>query len=77
MATMAEAKRDFGFGRIKGAKIFDQMGYLVVDLQYSVDKGEGFLTDARSRSPRQFKSYDTAVKALRDIGFKVDGVAVL
>ena len=77
MATMAEAKRDFGFGLIKGAKIYNQMGYLIVELQYSANLEERFLTDARDKLARQFKTYDAAIRACEQVGFKVDGVAVL
>lgn len=81
MPTMAEAKRDFRMGLIKAAEIqaHDFMGdqFLTVALKYSPPVENPVLTDARTKQPRRFKSYDTAVNALREVGFSVSGLAVL
>jgi hypothetical protein len=77
MTTLAEAKRDFRMGLIKGARIYEHMGVLLVELQYVPAVSSPVLADARSRQARQFKSYDTALRAVREVGFKVSGVVVL
>lgn len=68
-------------GLIKAAEIHrhDFMGdeFLTVSLKYSPPVDEPGLIDARTKQPRKFKSYDTAVKAIRDVGFLVSGLAVL
>ena len=61
--TMRDAKRDFSLGYLTRFAI----GRSIQNL------GEWtFLSDARTKQTRTFKSLDTAVKALEEIGFEVD-----
>lgn len=69
--TMAQAKRDFEIGYLtKYSLEREPMGN-----GWRVHLGEGmaqgYLSDARTKQPRVFKSLDSAVNALEDIGFKV------
>lgn len=74
MATMAESKRDFENGIIRGFRIERVMGKKVVVLLYVSRSGisEDWLDDARTKTARQFKTYDAAVSALEQVGFSVD-----
>jgi len=76
MATMAQAKRDFDLGYL------DRFELKRWDLTtgkrggWFIWLGRGnvasWLIDARDHEARQFKSLDSAVAALEQIGFKVD-----
>ncbi|AOJ44301.1 hypothetical protein WJ28_11705 [Burkholderia thailandensis] len=73
--TMAQAKRDFGIGYLTGFQ-FERLA-LASDVwlvRLAGGTARGALVDARSRSPRQFKSLDAAVAAVEQIGFRVDGL---
>lgn len=71
MTTLAQAKRDFQIGyltkyRIERAPV--PPGWM---LHLGEGNAAGWLVDARSKQPRVFKSLDSVVAALEDIGFSV------
>lgn len=70
--TMEQAKRDFQLGYLASFQIHRQpldAGWSVV---LSDGSNSGPLVDARTRQPRAFKSLDSAVSALEQVGFSVD-----
>jgi hypothetical protein len=75
--TMAQAKRDQQRGFLCGWEIVecgDVMGvkgawFIKIESKLGMD-GIGFLIDAHSHEPRQFKTIDAAISALRQIGFQ-------
>lgn len=76
MATLAQAKRDFQHGIIKSARIQLLMGEIVVELMYEGKVGADTLDEARTKTPRHFKSLYGAVKAVEDVGFSVKSLIV-
>jgi hypothetical protein len=77
MATMAEAKRDFENGVIRGFRIVKGMDYAggkALELLYTANaaKQVDWMLDARTKRTRIFKTYDAAVSAAEMIGFNVD-----
>lgn len=76
--TMAEAKRYFEMGMLKGYTLQEMLG-LGVEVQFEVETREqrlhGVLADARTKKARAFKSWDGAVSALRQVGFQVQLVS--
>jgi hypothetical protein len=75
--TLAQAKRDFDRGFLAGFDLrfagFPAMdgGFWFVELRSKLGMDSiGVLLDARSKSPREFKTLDAAVSACRQIGFK-------
>lgn len=73
--TMAQAKADFSRGLIFEAKIYAPLD---LDRGYGAgwtvylnggQWGGGMLVDARDRNVRTFKTVDSAVRAIRSIGF--------
>ena len=78
MATMAQAKRDFQLGYLTAYQVkrWDLAsggcpGWFV---WLGQGNAAGWLVDARSHDPRQFKTLDAAIQALEQIGFKVDAL---
>jgi hypothetical protein len=76
--TMAQAKRDFERGFLKGFEILYLDGRLFTNTPtgYSITiesklgmDGIGRLVDAKTKQERVFKTLDAAVSALRQIGF--------
>lgn len=71
--TLDLAKRDFSLGYIVSFEIhrqpLDKTGWLVM---LSDGRNSGPIRDARSRQPRVFKSLDSAVSAIEQVGFSVD-----
>lgn len=71
--TMAQAKRDFQIGYLSAARL---KRYPMQGAGWFVWLGEGmaagWLTDARTKQPREFKSADSAISALEQIGFEVN-----
>lgn len=75
--TMAQAKRDYQRGFLKGWEIVEYgavLGvkgawFIKVESTLGMD-GIGFLVDAHGHEPRQFKTLDGALAALRQIGFQ-------
>ena len=71
--TMEQAKRDFTLGYLTKYEIhrqpLDSAGWSVV---LSDGSNRGALVDARTRSPRVFKTLDAAVSAVEQVGFSVD-----
>ena len=69
--TMAEAKRDFHMGYMKGFTLereaMGQGWYL--SLKHA--KGTGPLIDAREKQPRTFRTSDAAIAAAEQVGFRV------
>jgi hypothetical protein len=70
--TMAEAKRLFSMGVLNGFHLTAGFG----DEEWSVSlsgpkESWGFLITSKSKGPRIFKTLDAAVRAAREIGFKV------
>lgn len=70
--TMALAKRDFEIGYLSSYRLerFPMHDDVWV-VQLKGGSAMGALVDARSKSPRKFKSLDAAVAAVEAIGFKV------
>jgi hypothetical protein len=69
--TMAEAKRDFKMGHLKG---FTLEREVMGDGWYLTLKhggGVGPLVDAREKQPRMFRSLDAAIAAAEQVGFRV------
>lgn len=69
--TLAQAKRDFEIGyltkwRIERAPMND--GWMVY---LGEGNAAGWLVDARTKEPRIFKTVDSSVSALEQIGFRV------
>lgn len=73
--TMAQAKRDFQAGYIKGCNIDFIAGVWVIFIR--ANAGTGFLVDARTKENRTFKSLDSAMRSLSDIGFRVVSLHVV
>lgn len=72
--TMAQAKRDYDRGMILEAKIIPPHDLIENGWHVYLDAGQwgdGCLVDARSRAVRFFKTADSAIKAIQQIGFKV------
>lgn len=72
--TMAQAKKDFERGLLLSARLefLDIAGVWVVVF---VGVGhEGYLIDARFKIQRMFRTLDSAVSALRSVGFQVRGL---
>jgi hypothetical protein len=71
--TMADAKKQFALGIIKGYAIDRAMKQNVVRFSLQVDKQRsvGVLVDARTKQPRAFKTLDAAVSAIEQVGFSV------
>lgn len=73
--TMALAKRDFEIGYLQDYRVERvalQSGVWIVELKGGTARGH--LVDARSKSPREFKTLDAAVSAIQAIGFRVEGL---
>jgi len=76
MWTMEQAKRDFRFGFLDSFHI-ERVNDGVNDVWRVRLRGgsaSGVLVDAREKKPRLFKSLDSAVSAVEQIGFKVDSL---
>lgn len=74
--TMAQAKRDFPLGIVKGWRI-DAIpmqpgcwGVVLLGFAHT----DGPLVDVRSKEVRCFKTLDAAVGALVEIGFRVESL---
>jgi len=68
MATLSEMKRDFDRGLYKNFSIDRIMGELTITCEGTF--GHETLVDQRTKQPRTFKSYDTAIRAAEQIGFQ-------
>ena len=71
--TMRDAKRDFSLGyltRFAIGRSIQNLGEWNILLGHY--EKSAFLSDARTKQTRTFKSLDTAVKALEEIGVEVD-----
>lgn len=73
MNTLAQAKRDFEIGYLTD---FELRRLPLAGLGWFVWLGKGnaagWLVDARSKQPREFKTLDAAISAVESIGFKVE-----
>jgi hypothetical protein len=66
------AKRDFKIGYLEGFHIDrDTVGWRIY---LKGGANTGLLVDAREKKPRLFKSLDSAVAAVEQIGFKVESL---
>jgi len=78
MSTVAQAKRDFQNGLIRKFRIDrGPMGgakYLTLLYTSSAAQPIALLLDARTKKPREFKTYDAAVAAAEQIGFVADSI---
>ena len=72
--TMEQAKRDFRIGYLEGFHI--ERAPMEDGWQVHLHGGSarGPLVDARKKTPRLFKSLDSAVLAVEQIGFKVESL---
>jgi hypothetical protein len=72
--TLELAKRDFKIGYLESFHIdraVDSKGWHVY---LKGGPNHGVLVDARDKKPRLFKSLDSAVFAVEQIGFKVESI---
>ena len=77
--TMAQAKREFGLGYIKGADIVRpgmHAGVWCVLVFRPGVEGSGWLVDARTHKPREFRTLDAAFSALEQIGLRPEALKV-
>jgi len=76
--TMAQAKRDFSIGYLTGYGFerFTLGGVSSWYVRLSGGSARGSLVDARSKQVREFRSLDAAVRAVEEIGFKVESLTV-
>ena len=75
MITLKQAKRDFELGylnkyRIERSPLND--GWVLI---LGERKAAGALVDARNKEPKVYKSLDSVISALEDIGFAVNVLA--
>lgn len=70
--TMAEAKRDLSIGYMTKFSIQKAVMGDGWEVHLIAGTNNGPLVDARSRTARQFKTLDAAIKAVEEIGFKVE-----
>lgn len=71
MNTLGQAKRDFDLGYLTKYRIERSPmgeGWMV---HLGEGNAAGWLVDARTKEPRVFKSLDSAVSTLEQIGFRV------
>lgn len=73
--TMVQAKRDFEIGYLTDFHVTRAALGDGWNLMLRGGTNRGSLVDARSKSPRVFKTLDAAVSALEQIGFKVEGLS--
>lgn len=79
--TMAQAKRDFERGFLQGWELWEtgsMMGQpaswtVKIESKLGMD-GIGYLVDARTKNPRMFKTADSAISAIRQIGFRAQRI---
>jgi dTDP-4-dehydrorhamnose 3,5-epimerase-like enzyme len=69
--TMAQAKRDFEIGYLTGFHFEREPMGTAWNVRLSGGSARGCLVDDRDKSPRAFKSLDSALSAVEQIGFKV------
>jgi hypothetical protein len=73
--TMSQAKRDFSIGYLRSDWVIQRApmadGWNLI-LHGGTNRGP--LVDSRDRQARVFKTVDSVVAALRQIGFKVEGL---
>jgi hypothetical protein len=76
--TMAQAKRDFERGLLKSVHIVDTgIDTWAVQITSTLGMdGTGWLLGAKHKEPRQMKTLDAAVEAIRQIGFLVKQLEV-
>lgn len=78
--TMLFAKKDLQAGYLTGYQIDRvsmEYGWTITLRAWGTTKSRaatGWLVDARTKKSRVFKTLDAAVKALEQIGFKVDSL---
>lgn len=76
MATIAQLKRDHGFGLVKSARLYRIFDNILVEFAYQGQMSMQTLDDARTKKPRYFKSFDAAVRAVESVGLSVDALTV-
>jgi hypothetical protein len=73
MNTLAQAKRDFEIGYLTN---YELRRWPILGKGWFIWLGKGnaagWLVDARTKQPRDFKTVDSAVNTLEAIGFKVE-----
>ena len=76
--TMAQAKRDFERGFLKGVEVrhWEIAGGVWTVMLESMGGSIGFLVDARTKRTREFKTVDAAVRAIQSMGFKIKTLVV-
>lgn len=68
---MAQAKRDFTLGHLKTFKLSRVPMTTSWGVLLGSGAAAGWLIDARTKGPREFKTLDAAVSALHQIGFQI------
>lgn len=73
--TMATAKVDFNRGLFKGVYLDFFMDTWRIKLISNINNDEvGYLLDARDLKPRSFKTTESALSSLNQIGFRIVGL---
>jgi hypothetical protein len=72
--TLAQAKRDHQIGYLTAYAFERSPLSRCWMVALGSGNARGWLTDARSNTPREFKSLDSAVSAIEQIGFEVNAV---
>lgn len=72
--TLAQAKREFALGLIVSYDLERAILGAGWHLMLRTASDVGYLVDARDKSPRLFKSLDSAVSAVEAVGFGVNGL---
>jgi hypothetical protein len=77
--TVAQAKRDFEIGYLTDFSFerFRLDGGAEWSIKLAGGSARGVLVDARSKTPRTFRSLDAAIAAVESIGFRVEGLGKL
>ena len=75
--TMADAKKDFHRGLLSGFAFERNLGQIHVVFEVAAGGTTLYaqLVDARTRKVRFFKSWDSAVRAVEEVGFQVSTLA--
>jgi len=75
--TMAQAKRDFEIGYLTGFCFYRSVAAGEPwTIGLSGGSARGHLVDARTKSVREFKSLDAAVRAVEEVGFECKALMV-
>jgi hypothetical protein len=74
MSTIAKAKDHFKHDLLKGFRIQRVLDGIYLELEYRAHASTITLVDAVKKQPREFKTFDAAVRAAEEIGFDVSAL---